>query len=280
MRQRQSIASRIPLFLLTGLLVLGVGCANLAPITEFADISAQSAAYTDLVTQYVQFPERQKRFQPSNQHARLEQMTRDRAAQRERLLLRQALIEEYMDALGQLAADESVKYDKELDALGKAVVANKFAGERDAGAFASVSKILFRAATDDWRQRKLRELITESNAPFQDVVGALKQIVDQGFAGDAETEEIAIGKHYKAIILSSKDMAGIAALEEWRDTRLAEVKGRRQAITEYSEVLSEIASGHQKLYDKRDDLGNRDLLQLMSRYAKELRRRFETLKNL
>src|SRR3990170_4868232 len=61
MRQSQSIASRIQLFLLTGLLVLGVGCANLAPITEFADISARSAENTGLVTQYVQFPERLKR---------------------------------------------------------------------------------------------------------------------------------------------------------------------------------------------------------------------------
>lgn len=280
MRQSQSITSRIQLFLLTGLLVLGVGCANLAAITEFADISAQSAAYTGLVTQYVEFPERQKRFQPSSQHARLEQMSRERAAQKERLLLRQALIEEYMDALGQLAADEPVKYDKEIDALGKAVADHKFAGENDAGAFGSVSKILFRAAADGWRQRKLRELIAESNSPFQDVVGALKQIVDQGFAGDTENEEIAINKYYKTLIVSSTDKAGIAALEEWRDTRLAEVRVRRHAITDYSEVLSKIASGHQTLYDRRDDLGKEEILRQMSRYAKDLRKLFDTLKNL
>ena len=82
------------------------------------------------------------------------------------------------------------------------------------------------------------------------------------------------------IIDCGSDSAGIAALEEWRDARLAEVGVRRQAITDYSEVLSKIASGHQKLYDKRDDLDNKDLLQLMSRYAKDLRRRFEMLKNL
>ena len=280
MRQTQSITLRIQLFLLTGLVVLGVGCANLAAIREFADISAQSAAYTGLVTQYVQFPERQKRFQPSSQHARLDQMSRERAAQKERLLLRHALIEEYMDALGQLATDEPVTYDKDIDAPGKAIVANKFAGENDAGALRSVSKILFRASTDGWRQRKLRELIAESNSPFQEVVGALKRIVDQAFAGDTENEEIAIRNYYQPIILSSKDKAGIAALEEWRDTRLAEVRMRRQAITDYSEVLSKIASGHQKLYDKRDDLDNKDLLQLMSRYAKHLRKRFDTLKKL
>jgi len=280
MRQSQSLTSRIQLFLLTGLLVLGVGCTSLAPITEFADISAQSAAYTGLVTQYVQFPERQKRFQPSSQHARLEQMSRERAAHKERLLLRQALIEEYMDALGQLAADEPVKYDKEIDALGKAVAHNKFAGEKDAGAFGSVSKILFRAVADGWRRRKLRELIGESNSPFQEVVGALKRIVDQGFAGDTENEEIAIRNYYQPIILSAKDKAGIAALEEWRDARLAEVRVWRHAITDYSEVLSKIASGHQKLYDKRDDLDNIDLLQQMSRYTKDLRKLFNTLKNL
>ncbi len=280
MRQSQSIASRIQLFLLTGLLVLGVGCANLAPITEFADISARSAENTGLVTQYVQFPERQKRFQPTDQHSRLDQIARERAAQNERLLLRHTLIAEYMDALGRLASDELVTYDKESDALGKANAHNKFSGESDAGAFGSVSKILFRAATDGWRQKKLRELIGDSNSPFQEVVGALKRIVDQGFAGDTENEEIAINNYYRTLIVSSTDKAGIAALEEWRDTRLSEVRARRRAITNYSEVLSKIASGHQILYDKRDDLDNKDLLQQMSRYAKDLRKLFDTLKNL
>lgn len=280
MRQIRPIIPRARAYLLIFFLILGAGCANLVAIREFASISAQSAEYTTLVTQYVESPERQKRFQPSDQYKRLEQMSRERAAQKERLLLRHALIEEYMDALGRLAADELVTYDKEIDALGKAVADNKFADEKDAGAFASISKILFRAAADGWRQKKLRELITESNSSFQEVVGALKRIVDQGFTGDVENEKATMQNYYQTLIMSSKDKAGIAALEEWRDTRLAEVGARGRAISNYSEVLSKIASGHQKLYDKRDDIDNEELLRQMSRYAKDLRKLFDTIKSL
>lgn len=280
MNQSRLIIRRIHFLLLAGLMAPGVGCANLTAIREFASISAQSAEYTTLVTQYAESPERQKRFQPSDQYKRLDQMSRDRAAQKDRLLLRHSLIEEYMDALGQLAADELVTYDKEIDALGKAVADNKFAGENDAGAFASISKILFRAAADGWRQKKLRELITGSNSSFQEVIGALKRIVDQGFAGDVENEKAAMQNYYQTLIRSSKDRAGIAALEEWRDTRLAEVGARGRAISNYSEVLSKIASGHQELYNKRDDLDNKELLRQMSRYAKDLRKLFDTIKSL
>lgn len=280
MREIQLPIPRARTYLLIFFLVLEAGCTNLTAIREFASISAQSAAYTTLTTQYVESPERQKRFQPSNQYPRLEQMSKERAAQKELLLLRHALIEEYMDALGQLAADDLVTYDKEIDAFGKAVVANKFAGEEDAGAFASIAKILFKAAADSWRQKKIQELISESNSSFQVEVGALKKIVDFGYAGDVENEKVAIQNHYKTLIRSSKDQAGIAALEEWRDTRLAEVEGRRHAISDYSVVLAKIATGHQTLYDKRGDLDNKELLRQMSRYAKDLRTLFNIIKSL
>ena len=250
--------------------VQGDGCANLEAIREFAAISARSAEYTGLVDQYVDTPVRQKRFQPDDQQDRLEQMRRLRASQRERLLLRQALVAEYMDALGKLAADEIVDYDSGIDDLGRAVVANNFAGEHDADAFASLTKTLLRAATDTWRQKQLQKLITESNAPFQEVLGALKRIVDQDFAGDIENEKLAMTKHYETLIRSSNDRAGISALEEWRDARFAEADARARAISSYSQVLSTIASGHQQLYDRRDDLGSPELIRQLKLYAKDL----------
>jgi hypothetical protein len=259
------------------LAALLTGCADLSAIREFAGISARSAEYTTLVSQYAEFPEREKRFLPAAFHADLDRQSQRRAEQKKCLLLRHTVIEEYMTALGRLAADDVVVYDREVDALGKAVAENALAGEADASAFTSISKLIFRAAADDWRQRQLTELITEANAPFQAVVGALKQIVDKGFAGDLDTEEAAMQKHYRTLILSSQDPAGIAALEEWRDFRLADLKARRSAVQGYSRVLASIAAGHQELFDHREDLFNQKFLRQISGSAQALHKLYNAL---
>ncbi len=276
---RNGIAPIARFALVAGLLALSAACANLAAVREFADISARSAEYAALVSQYREFPARQKRYVPSRLHAALDQESRKRVAQAERITLRQALIEEYMDSLGRLAADDLVAYDPEIDQLGKAVADGRFAGEKDATAFSAVAALLFRAAADNWRRERLAQLIAESNAPFQEVVGALKQVVDQGFAGDVVNEEIALQKHYQTLIRESSDKAGIAALEEWRDMRLTEVKARGGAVAGYSEVLARIAAGHQELYDRRSDLSREETMRQMRRYAKDLRRLYHALRN-
>ncbi len=272
------IARLSRLALAAGLLVITTACANLSAVRDFAAISARSAEYTALVSQYEGFPERQKRYVPSRLHTALDRETLTRTEQAERLLLRHALIEEYMDALGRLAADDLVDYDSEIDRLGKAVSDGRLVGERDATAFGAVATVLFRAAADNWRRDRLVQLIAESNAPFQEVVGALKQVVDQGFAGDVVNEEIALQKHYQTLMRESSDKAGIAALAEWRDTRLSEVKARGGAVAAYSEVLARIAAGHQKLYDSRGELDREETLRQMRRYAKDLRRLYDTLR--
>lgn len=265
---------------LLAVLVLAQGCANLAAIREFATISSESVQYTKLVTDYAQSPIRQKRYQPPSQYELLDRIAADRAAQQDRLLLRQSLIEEYMYALGRLAADEAVAYNKELDALGNAVKEKKFVDAKEADAFAMIAKVLVKGVTDHWRQKQLKELITTSNAPFQVVVGSLRVIIENGFGGDLLNEKAAIQNYYRTLVLESRDKAGIAALEEWRDLRLAAIDARAKAIESYAQILRKIAEGHQKLYDARGDLSKELLLRDMSRYSKDLQKLFNAIRNL
>src|SRR5215468_6724272 len=97
------------------------GCANLAAIREFAGSSWDAAQYSQLVSVYANTPARMKRYEPQSQWSELDRQAKERNGQRERLLLRHKLIQDYMDGLGQLAADGLPAYDKELDALGNAV---------------------------------------------------------------------------------------------------------------------------------------------------------------
>ena len=268
--------------LLTAALVvtLSYGCANLSAIRQFAESASRTAEYTKLVDDYVQCASRQKKYQPENQHERLEQIAKERSGEKGALILRHLLIEEYMDALGQLAADQVVTYDKEIDSLGAAAKQGKFIDDEEAAAFSALGKVLTKAATDGWRQRKLKQLIEKSNEPLQLVISSLKQIVDDGFAGDLKNEEVAVEKYYHAIIADSHDKAGIAALEEWMTTKLETIRKRGKAIETYSEALVKIAEGHKKLYHNRNRVRSKELLGQMSRYAKDLRKAYDTLKDL
>ena len=261
-------------------LALITGCANLTAIREFADISAQSADYTGLVDNYVESPVRQKWYQPDSMHESLETTNKQRQEQKERLKLRHMLIEEYMDALGQLAADEIVTYNKEIDALGKAVQQNKFLDKKEAAAFSAISKVLVKAVSDNWRRRKLKNLVDKSNDSFQIVVGSLKKIVDEGFSGDIENERLAINKYYKGIIVQSNEKACIAVLNEWRELKNSKIEERKKAIKDYSTILNKISRGHQDLYDNRKKMSRKELLAQMRHYAKDIGTLYISIKNL
>ena len=278
--QKQNKLSRFTVFLIGLLLVAQYGCVDLSAVRDFAAISAESAQYTKLVNDYVSSPERQKRYQPPNQHATLDAEKEKRKNQKDLLLGRHAIIQEYTEALGNLASDELVNYDKDIDTLGKAVTNNKFAGEKDADAAAAISKILVRAVTDNWRKGKIQELIAESNKNFQTAIGALQDIVLGGFSMDLEIESTALGKYYMKNIMESKDPAGIAALKEWQQLRIARLEERAQAIEAFSQILKKISEGHQNLYDGRDDLDRDLLIKEIRRYSKDLRSLLNTIKSL
>ncbi len=272
--------SRFIIFLVGCLLTIQFGCTNLSAIREFADISAESAEYTKLVDEYATSPERQKRYQPASHHQQLADMALERSIQKDRLLLRHALIEEYMDALGQLAADELVTYDKDIDALGTAVVKNRIVDKKEAEAFGTIAKILTNAVTDHWRKSQLKKLISKTNDSFQTVVQALRTIVSRDFMDDLDIERIALNKYYTTKLLESSDPAGIAALQEWQELQRDRLKARQEALEGFAQALDNIAEGHQLLYDSQNDLATDGLMKQMSRHSKNLRKLINAIKVL
>jgi hypothetical protein len=252
-------------------------CANLTAIREFASTSSDAAQYSQLVVAYVDTPARMKRYEPESQRPVLDRLIAERKAQQEQLLLRQRLIQEYMDALGQLAGDELTVYDKELDALGNAAKTAKFVDQGEATAFAAVSKVLVLAVTDRWRQGKLVTLIEETDRPFQVVVAALVKVVEQGFTADIANEREALNKYYTALERQGKDPAGLAALAEWRELREGQIKGHEIAIRNYVVVLKTIAVGHHKLYESRHQLSRPEVQAEIHQYTKRLKEAFNAV---
>ena len=278
--RRHRTGPELRLIALACLALVASGCANLTAIREFASASSDAAQYSQLVVAYVETPTRLKRYEPPSQSPVLERQAAERKAQREQLLLRHRLIHEYMDALGQLAADGLPAYDKELDALGNAVKEAKFADQGEAAAFSAVSKILVKAVTDHWRQGKLVSLIEETDGPFQVVVGALVKVVEQGFTADVEIERVALDKYYSALQREGKDAAGLAALGEWRELREGQLKGHEATIRNYAVVLKTIAMGHHKLFESRHQLAKPEIQAEIHLHTKRLKEAFNAVAGL
>lgn len=266
----------------SSLLLLGLtqGCVNLKAIQDFANISAESAEYTSLVENYLDSPNRKKRYQPADQHAQLDTRTQERMAQKSELLIRHEVIEEYMEAMGKLAADEIVDQKEELSKLTTALQTQAGRNPKETEAFGKVAEILTKLASDGWRQRQLQSLITQSNAPIQQILKSFQQIVTEGFGGDLQNEEVVIENYYRTLIAQSNDPAGKAALAEWQEVRMATLADHSQTIQDYATLLGKISEGHQKLYDGRKDLAKKQLLKQIKQSVKELKDLLKTIKKI
>jgi hypothetical protein len=275
---------RLPVrILLSAFLLLAFtqGCStNLKAIQDFANLSAESAEYTTLVDEYLEFPNRQKRYQPTSRHASLDTMAQERATQKTALLLRQSIVETYMHSLGRLGADEIVDNTEELGNLSAALQQQAGTNPEETEAYKKIAGILTKVASDRWRQRQLRDLIEQSNPPIQRILEALKQIVSDGFGGDLQTEQAAIQNYYSTLIMESNDPAGKAALAEWKELRISQVQDRSQAVQTYRTILDNISDGHQQLFDRRDALDSKQVLQQVAQSVKDLRTLLDTIKKL
>ena len=267
-------------FLLSSFLLLGLtqGCVDLKAVQDFANISAESAEYTSLVDNYLDFPNRQKRYRPE-QHAHFDAMAQERMAQKTELLIRYEIIQEYMEALGELAADGIVDQTKEFSKLTTALQTQAGTSPNETAAASKIAGFLTKAITEGWRQKQIQELIKKTNGPLQDHLTTLIGIVE-GYELSETIERDNIKRYYKTKILESKDPAGIAALKEWQKIREGASADRTQAIQTYASLLKKIAEGHQKLYDNRKDLATAQLVKQIKQSVKELKDLLNTIKKI
>jgi hypothetical protein len=255
----------------------GAGCANLTAIQQFAALSARTVEYRQLVQDYVTAPERLARYAPRAGARDGAQRAAERQAQESGLVQLQATLEAYMDALGRLAADETVGYQTEFTELSTAIAGAHFATPAQAGAATGLAELLTRAVTDGWRRRRLADVIGEANAPVQELIAGLRTIA-RAFALDLQTEQLASESYFETLQHSSRDRVALAALREWRDLHDERLAERRARVTTYEGALAQIAAGHQALFDDRTRLASADTLARIERYASELRVSYRMLR--
>lgn len=267
------------------------GCANLAAVREFAKTSAATADYKQVVADYTNSPTRQLRYQPDRNADTLKQLATKRAAQGPMLEATQQVLVAYMSSLGDLAADKLPNVDSEIDGLSKALETAKFVGDGDqqigketATAAASIAKVLIRAGLDGWRQREVVKIVKETNAPLQDVVAGLKEILDKDLRMSLQNEEIAVSKPFQSWNAAAKagnDPDGAPQVARiLLDERLEQVKAKRASLDAYIKVLDTIAKGHDDLFKNVDKFDKKDLVERLKGYSKDLQTLYKSVKKI
>lgn len=283
MRKLQRGTARM--LLLAGMLLLS-GCADLQAVRDFAKTSAATADYRQIVSDYAASPERQKRLQPQRFAAQLDAIAVERAGQARRLLAAQSVLADYMDALGDLAADDLPNVDSRIDGISKALEKAGFIGTGDAaigketaGAAAAIAKILSRSAMDHWRQAKLEKIIAEADPSIQVVTTGLREVILQDFARSLDIEAEATRKYFEATIAAANadgqsDTVPPLSRVLWLDRQNA-LAARRARLEPYANLMSKIGQGHAELRANVGALKDKALHARLKQYARDLRQLYK-----
>ncbi|MBO3459858.1 hypothetical protein G7B40_010735 [Aetokthonos hydrillicola Thurmond2011] len=188
----------------------------------------------------------------------------------------------YIKALGSLAADDLTNYDPQLDSIASSLKQLKFnTNQVEAGS--GIAKVLFRVATNKYRQKQLKIVVVSTDKDFQTYIqGLSKAITDNYINGALETEKLAVDNYYREYLgdvlnsNSANNAQGVTAItgldNQWQNTKTTIIE--KQKLGEaYVNALNDIAKGHQKLTDRFSTgkmLSQTELHQMTEKYVKDL----------
>ena len=261
------------------------GCADLAAIRDFSKTSADSAAYTAIVTDYARSPDKRLAYitplsEKAGERARLEAERKVRADQAAELTAVLKAVEAYMSAIGDLAADELVDPTTNVKALMEQLESAKVIQSQITKPATALASLLSKMVLDGYRQRQLRAAINAANTPLQEINRGLGQLFGEGaesaagFPLSLRTDRTAVTSYYDYWTnraKANKEAAAEELLRVKREQDLSAYGPKAKAIAEYRSVFQKIADGHQLLHDNQQNLANATLLRTIRQYAKEIR---------
>lgn len=263
-------------FAVGSLMLLLAACGDLAAVKEFSQISADGAAYSKLTKDYIAAPERERRYffgrHDAAGLARVEKDAKERPAQAAELAAYHATIEQYMKALGALAAGAQPTFDKEVDSMVKKSATAGLLPSNYAGPVSAILALVTRAATEAYERHKIKEVILQADPPLQATIGRMKQIVGQGMLIDVDIEEqefLIYHRTLQAMAQRGEPVAGQLVREAF-DDRKEQFEPRRKAIANYVKVLEAIAAGHAHLAANADRLSADEVVATTKSYGEQI----------
>ncbi len=258
---------------LLGILVITMlfvsGCVDFGPVKNYAALSKQaSAGYSQIVEDMYQSCLRSAQFDPPGNGDTLEKQCAEWKEVRPGLLHAESTLQDYLVAVGKLAGNETISYDKNLDSLKKEVDGLKLSGKsvfdsKQVDALTGLAGFLLKAATDGYRRRQLERTFSAQNANIQTLTAALKEVVGHDYEMRLENEEIAIEAFGNRVQRATNEPLAAEIGERQVQERLWNIERKKKAAADYVKTLDLIAKGHQELLDHNKALGSKELSELL-----------------
>ena len=182
-------------------------------------------------------------------------------------------------ALASLAGSKSAEVGTRVDDLGDAVSS---AGSLDGGqvrAIAALAKFAASRATSGYQRTTLRDAIASENADVQAITAALQGIIERDFAAYVTGDDAAATRFYRSALTEGaghEPLAAILVRTEY-DARHAASSAQAAAFSSLAQAIDAIGRGHQQLFDARNHLGAKELLNGIVAMARELDRAMATI---
>ena len=251
-------------------------CVDFGAVKDYAALSKQaSAGYSGIVQDMHQSCLRSAEFDPPPNGETPEKHCAEWKEIQPGLLKAESTLEDYLVALGKLAGNETISYDKPLDSLKKEVEGCKRSGKavfdsKQVDAVTGLAGFLLKAAADSYRRRELERALAAQNENVKTVTGALKEIVAHDYEERLANEEIAIDAFRVRLQRATNEvLAGEIGRRE-AQARSSEIAKKKEAADSYVKTLDLIAQGHEHLYQHKKDLGSKELAKLLKDDVSEM----------
>jgi hypothetical protein len=250
------------------------GCANPSAVRRFATIStAAGQRFSEIANDVPGSCERRERYRLLDEwQADLDALDEQTAAAcakytkaAPRLVGAHRVLTRYLTALGKLAADDIVTYDKSLDDFAETLGRTETLERDGIEAAKGISEVLMEAAAGGWRRRQLGTVIEKTNPDVQTLAAALRAIVGGDYHQLLDSESEAARKFYLGKIRDHRETEPLTAVlvyENWQKEENV-IEHKRETADAYVKVLMRVAAGHQDLYDHRNELDSKDVRKLV-----------------
>jgi hypothetical protein len=186
-----------------------------------------------------------------------------------RLVKANKVLVSYLKALGKLAEDKIVVYDKRIDNFADALDDTDMFDAEKIEAVQGLTTVLANAAAGEWRRKELKKAIEEANSGVQILVDALRGVIGEDYIRLLDVEREAAKHYYLGQIKehgAGEPLTVTLVFEKWKEADITS-DDKRDAADLTLKILNKIAKGHQKLYDNRDDLSSKQIRNMLVEYT-------------
>jgi len=190
----------------------------------------------------------------------------------------------YLEALGKLAEDKIVVYDKRIDDFADTLDDSEMFDSEKIEAVRGLATILSEAVAGEWRRKELKRAIETANYDVQILVGALGGVIENDYLRLLGVEREAAKHYYLGQIKehgAGEPLTVSLVFEKWEENDDA-ADDKRAAAELTVKILKKIATGHQRLFDNRDTLSSKQVRSMLVEYTaaiEDLVGDFETLRD-